>query len=102
MQRALINLFGNACQAMPDGGTLSITTKKKGQSASINVADTGAGMPPENIRKLFEPLSTTKSRGRGLGLPIVKSMIEAHGGTITVESDVGRGSKFCISLPLRR
>jgi len=79
-------------QAMPDGGALTITTKKEGQSASINVADTGMGIPPENISKLFEPLFTTKSRGVGLGLAIVKSMIEAHGGTVTVESDVGRGS----------
>ena len=102
MQRALINIIGNAVQAMPDSGTLTITTKKEGQSASINVADTGMGIPPENISKLFEPLFTTKSRGVGLGLAIVKSMIEAHGGTITVESDVGRGSKFYISLPLRR
>jgi two-component system sensor kinase FixL len=65
------------------------------------VADTGTGIPPENISKLFEPLFTTKSRGVGLGLAIVKSVIEAHGGTITVESDVGHGSKFCIALPLR-
>jgi len=101
MQRALINIISNALQAMPDGGTLSIMTKKNGQSASIDVADTGTGIPPENIRKLFEPLFTTKSRGVGLGLAIVKSMIEAHGGTITVESDVGRGSKFCIALPRR-
>jgi len=101
MQRALTNIIGNAVQAMPDGGTLTITTKKEGQSASISVADTGTGIPPENISKLFEPLFTTKSRGVGLGLAIVKSMIEAHGGTITVKSDVGHGSKFCIALPLR-
>ena len=101
MQRALTNIIGNAVQAMPDGGTLTITTKKEGQSASISVADTGTGIPPENISKLFEPLFTTKSRGVGLGLAIVKSVIEAHGGTITVKSEVGHGSKFCIVLPLR-
>jgi signal transduction histidine kinase len=101
MQRALTNIIGNALQAMPDGGSLRITTKKNGRSASINVADTGTGIPLENIGKLFEPLFTTKSRGVGLGLAIVKSVIEAHGGTIAVESDVGRGSKFCIALPLR-
>jgi signal transduction histidine kinase len=101
MQRALTNIIGNALQAMPDGGSLSIITKKNGRSASISVADTGAGIPPENISKLFEPLFTTKSRGVGLGLAIVKSMIEAHGGAITVESEVGRGSKFGIALPLR-
>ena len=101
MQRALTNIIGNAVQAMPDGGTLTITTKKKGQRASISVADTGTGIPPENISKLFEPLFTTKSRGVGLGLAIVKSVIEAHGGTITVKSEVGHGSKFCIVLPLR-
>jgi signal transduction histidine kinase len=101
MQRALINIMSNALQAMPDGGTLCIMTKKNGQCASIDVADTGMGIPPENLSKLFEPLFTTKSRGVGLGLAIVKSTIEAHGGTITVESDVGRGSKFCIALPLR-
>ena len=101
IQRALTNIFGNAVQAMPEGGTLSIETENKGHSASIRVADTGMGIPPENIRKLFEPLFTTKSRGVGLGLAIVKSMIEAHGGTITVESNVGRGSTFCITLPRR-
>ncbi len=101
MQRALTNLFGNACQAMPEGGTLSVVTKKNGQSASIQVADTGIGIPPENISKLFEPLFTTRSRGVGLGLAIVKSTIDAHGGTIVVTSDVGRGTEFCVALPLR-
>ena len=102
IQRALTNIIGNALQAMPDGGSLRIMTKRNGQSACISIADTGTGIPPENMSKLFEPLFTTKSRGVGLGLAIVKSMIEAHGGAITVESDVGRGSKFCIALPLRR
>jgi signal transduction histidine kinase len=101
MQRVLTNIVGNAFQAMPEGGALSIVTKKNGQSASIEVADTGMGIPPENISKLFEPLFSTKSRGVGLGLAIVKSIVDAHGGTITVESDVGRGSTFCIALPLR-
>jgi signal transduction histidine kinase len=101
MQRALINLFGNACQAMPEGGTLSIVTTKNGQSASLHVADTGIGIPPENINKLFEPLFTTKSRGVGLGMAIVKSTIEAHGGTIDVTSEVGQGTDFCVVLPLR-
>ncbi len=101
MQRALTNLFGNACQAMPEGGTMSIVTTKNGQSASIHVADTGMGIPPENISKLFEPLFTTKSRGVGLGLAIVKSIVDAHGGTIVVTSDVGRGTEFCVALPLR-
>ncbi len=100
MQRALTNIIGNAFQAMPEGGTLSIVTRKNGQSASIEVADTGMGIPPENISKLFEPLFSTKSRGVGLGLAIVKSIVDAHGGTITVESDLGRGSTFCIALPL--
>ena len=100
MQRALTNIIGNAFQAMPEGGTLSIVTRKNGQSASIEVADKGMGIPPENISKLFEPLFSTKSRGVGLGLAIVKSIVDAHGGTITVESDLGRGSTFCIALPL--
>ena len=100
MQRALTNIIGNAFQAMPEGGTLSIVTRKNGQSTSIEVADTGMGIPPENISKLFEPLFSTKSRGVGLGLAIVKSIVDAHGGTITVESDLGRGSTFCIALPL--
>ena len=101
MQRALTNIIGNAFQAMPEGGTLSIVTRKNGQSTSIEVADTGMGIPPENISKLFEPLFSTKSRGVGLGLAIVKSIVDAHSGTITVESDLGRGSTFCIALPLR-
>jgi signal transduction histidine kinase len=101
MQRALTNIIGNACQAMPEGGTLSIATKNNGQTASIEVGDSGVGIPPENLNKLFEPLFSTKSRGVGLGLAIVQSIVTAHGGTITVKSAVGKGSTFCIALPLR-
>ncbi|MGZ4924855.1 MAG: sensor histidine kinase [Halobacteriota archaeon] len=101
MQRVLTNIIANACQAMPEGGTLSITTESNGQSASIEVRDSGIGIPPENLGKLFEPLFSTKSGGVGLGLAIVQSIIKAHGGSITVTSTVGRGATFYITLPLR-
>ncbi|MGZ4868775.1 MAG: sensor histidine kinase [Halobacteriota archaeon] len=101
MQRVLTNIIANACQAMPEGGTLSITTESNGQSASIEVRDSGIGIPPENLGKLFEPLFSTKSGGVGLGLAIVQSSIKAHGGSITVTSTVGRGATFYITLPLR-
>jgi signal transduction histidine kinase len=100
MERVLTNIIGNAVQAMPEGGTLGLVTQKNAQNVTLEVGDTGVGIPPEDISKLFEPLFSTKPRGVGLGLAIVKSIIDAHGGTISVKSDVGLGTTFCIALPL--
>jgi PAS domain S-box-containing protein len=100
MKRVLTNLVTNAAQAMPEGGELTVELRTEGRDAVISVKDTGTGIPEENMGKLFDPLFTTKSMGQGFGLPVCKRLVEAHGGTIAVESTVGKGSVFTIRLPL--
>jgi signal transduction histidine kinase len=70
------------------------------QGVSVFCIDTGVGVPQENLIKIFEPLFTTKAKGIGLGLPIVKLLVEGHGGTIEVKSEVGKGTTFIVCLPL--
>jgi len=96
----LSNLVTNAVQAMPEGGQLDIETRAGEKELAISVADTGVGIPPENMDKLFEPLFTTKPKGIGLGLALVKMLIEGYGGRVLVESEPGQGSKFSVWLPL--
>lgn len=100
IKRVLTNLVTNAIQAMPKGGTLKISMSKREGSASIDITDTGVGIPEENLTKLFQPLFTTKSKGQGLGLPVCKRLVEAHGGSIKVKSKVGEGTTFTVNLPL--
>jgi len=102
MRRVFTNLATNAIQAMRKGGELTISTSLKDGFASIAFQDTGVGIPKEDIEKLFIPLFTTKSRGVGLGLPICKNVMEAHGGSIEVESQEGKGSTFTVKIPLIR
>ncbi len=100
MQRILTNLANNAIQAMPKGGKLAITAATKNGKVIITVEDNGEGIP-ENVRsKLFTPLVTTKSKGQGFGLSVVKRLTEGQGGTVTFESEVGKGTKFTIELPI--
>jgi PAS domain S-box-containing protein len=102
MKRVLTNLVNNAIQAMPNDGQLTIRANHKGTRVSITVEDTGVGIP-ENIKpKLFEPMVTTKAKGQGLGLAVVKRLVEAQGGTISFESKVGEGTKFVVTLPLNK
>jgi PAS domain S-box-containing protein len=102
LQRILTNLANNAIQAMPKGGKLTINAVQKGQKAVISVEDTGEGIP-ENVKsKLFTPLVTTKAMGHGFGLAAVKRFTEGMGGTVTFESEVGKGTKFIIELPVSR
>jgi len=101
----LVQVFGNitinGIQAMPEGGRLVVKSEvPEPEWVVVSIADTGAGIPEENLEKIFEPLFTTKLKGIGLGLAIVKTMVEGHGGTIEVESEVGKGSTFTIRLPL--
>ncbi len=100
MRRVFLNLITNAIQAMPDGGSLRICASMDGGTALVSFEDTGIGIPRENLDKLFRPLFTTKSKGQGFGLAVCKRIVEAHGGTIGVESEVGKGSKFTIKLPV--
>jgi PAS domain S-box-containing protein len=99
LRRILGNLVTNAVQAMPEGGKLSIQTFREGENSVITVADTGVGIPKEAREKLFTPLFTTKSKGQGFGLAVVKRMTEALGGTVTFESEEGKGTKFILQLP---
>lgn len=100
MQRAILNLILNAIQSMPEGGTLKIQTAQEKGGIQISIQDTGRGIPKENLDRIFEPLFTTKQKGIGLGLVIVKNIIEGHGGSIHVQSEVGKGTIFTISLPV--
>jgi signal transduction histidine kinase len=79
---------------MPNGGKIAVTARNQNSGISISVEDTGEGIPEEFRSKIFTPLMTTKSKGQGFGLAVVKRMTEAQGGTITFESEVGKGTKF--------
>jgi len=99
MKRILTNLTANAVQAMPNGGKLTINAYCKDQRAFLTVKDTGEGISEEAKSKLFKPLFTTKAKGQGFGLAVVKKLTEALNGTITFESEEGKGTKFIIELP---
>jgi PAS domain S-box-containing protein len=103
LQQIFINLGLNAADAMPDGGTLGIHMAPRNSSeVEIRVIDTGTGIPADALQHLFEPFYTTKERGEGsgLGLAVVKGIVLDHGGSIEVGSEVGKGTEFCIVLPI--
>lgn len=99
ISQVLLNLIANAVQAMPGGGHLEVALSRNAEGVEITVADTGCGMTEQQKAQLFQPLFTTKPKGIGLGLAVSKKLIEAHGGEITCESAVGRGTRFSIRLP---
>ena len=94
-----LNLVLNAVQAMPAGGHLTISTSNSGDKLLMVISDTGSGMSPDQIKQIFEPFSTTKSRGLGLGMPYAQKIIQQHGGQIVVESQPGKGTDVRIELP---
>lgn len=100
IKRVLVNLIQNAVQAMPKGGTLTISLALNGNTLKIDVQDTGEGIPKEIQAKLFTPLMTTKSKGQGFGLAVVKRVTEAMKGTVTFQSENGKGSKFTLKFPI--
>src|SRR5690348_14328557 len=100
IQQVLVNLIKNAMQAMTKGGTLTLQTGEGADGVWVSVADTGGGIPEEQINRIFEPFFTTKKRGTGLGLMIVQRIVRAHGGRIELESHAGRGTTFRVWLPL--
>jgi two-component system, chemotaxis family, CheB/CheR fusion protein len=102
LNRIFYNLVINAVQAMPNGGKLSITVHKEANDILIAVKDTGVGIPKDIQGKMFTPMFTTKSKGQGFGLPVVKRMTEALGGTVTFESQEGQGTTFTVRLPPKR
>ena len=99
LKRILGNLVSNAVQAMPDGGKLKIQAYREAADVVITVEDTGVGIPDDVKPKLFTPLFTTKSRGQGFGLAVVKRLTEALNGTVTFQSHISKGTKFIIRLP---
>ncbi|HLX68741.1 MAG TPA: ATP-binding protein, partial [Verrucomicrobiae bacterium] len=100
MQQVLVNLIKNAMQAMTKGGVLTLRTGEGSDGVWLSVADTGGGIPQDQLNRIFEPFFTTKKKGSGLGLMIVQRIVRAHDGRIELESDVGRGTTFRIWLPL--
>jgi PAS domain S-box-containing protein len=100
-QRVFVNLIGNAVDAMPTGGELSMTSTEARGILEVKFADTGEGIPDDLMRNLWKPLKTTKSKGMGLGLAICKRIVETHGGSIEVESTPGKGTTFTIRLPIK-
>ena len=101
IQQVFRNLIGNAAEAMPTGGTLDIAAVEHESqgTTTISVSDTGIGITPEGMARLFQPLFTTKSRGIGLGLMVVKNLTEANGGRVEVQNELGKGATFSVTLP---
>jgi PAS domain S-box-containing protein len=102
IRQVLLNIFRNAVHAMPEGGVLEVQTVANDEVAQVRVRDTGVGVPKTNLEKLFNAFFTTKSAGSGLGLTVSQQIVRNHGGTIDVESEVGKGSVFTVSLPLHK
>lgn len=100
MRQVLMNLVLNAQQAMPEGGQVEFQTYLRDGRACLEIIDTGPGIPPAAREKLFDVFFSTKPAGSGLGLPTVRKIVESHGGTVHCDSEVGKGTRFVISLPV--
>jgi two-component system, NtrC family, sensor kinase len=102
LQQVFLNLFLNARDAMPSGGWLTVSTHSDGASVVAEVADTGSGIPPEQLARIYDPFFTTKAigRGTGLGLSISYGIVREHDGTIRCDSSVGQGTRFTLTLPV--
>jgi two-component system, NtrC family, sensor kinase len=100
MQQVFLNLFLNARDAMPKGGWLTIVTRAAGDTATIEVADTGSGIPPDQLSRIYDPFFTTKDigKGTGLGLSITYGIVQEHGGSIACDSTLGQGTRFTLTL----
>lgn len=101
LKQAVLNLFINAQQAMPDGGELMLRTERHGEDAVIRISDTGSGIAPDKVPRIFDAYYSSRPQGSGLGLPTAKKIVEAHCGTISVTSELGKGTSFSIKLPLQ-
>ncbi|MHB8970228.1 MAG: sensor histidine kinase [Pirellulaceae bacterium] len=98
IRAALMNLVKNALEAMPDGGALTVITRITRNGVALDLIDTGTGMDEQTALHMFDAFYSTKDGGSGLGLPTARKIIEAHGGRISVQSDVGRGTKFTLEF----
>jgi len=102
IKRVFMNLTTNGIQAMENGGTLTVATKKTEGFVEVSFKDSGIGISKENMERLFTPFFTTKAKGMGIGLSICKKFVESHGGSIEVESEVGKGTAFTVKLPIHQ
>jgi PAS domain S-box-containing protein len=102
LQQVFLNLFLNARDAMPSGGWLSVSTRVRGREAIVEVSDTGVGIPPEHLARIYDPFFTTKAEGHGtgLGLSVTYGIVQEHGGLLVCDSPPGEGTKFRLVLPL--
>ena len=100
IKRIFVNLIEDAVDAMPKGGQLTFASKRVDKFLDFEITDTGVGIPKAVLDDLWKPLITTKSKGIGLGLAICKRIAEAHGGSISVKSEVGKGTTFTLRLPI--
>ena len=100
LKQAILNLFINAQQAMSEGGDLIIRTDRQKTEAQIQISDTGSGIAPDKLPRIFDAYYSSRPNGTGLGLPTTKKIVEAHNGMITVNSELGKGTSFTIKLPL--
>ena len=99
LRRVTMNLVKNAVEAMPDGGTLRVWTALEGTTVTVGIKDSGIGMSEETARRMFDPYFTTKSKGTGLGMAMVKGIVGGHGGEIGVESIKGEGTEVVVRVP---
>jgi signal transduction histidine kinase len=104
LQQVFLNLFLNARGAMGAGGTLTVRTRRSGETVDIEVIDTGHGIQPENLSRIFDPFFTTKAgrKGTGLGLSVTYGFVREHNGAIEVDSQPGEGTRFRLEFPLAR
>jgi signal transduction histidine kinase len=100
LRQVFLNIAKNAVEAMPDGGALTITSGRREDRLLVQIADTGGGIPAAHLDKVFQPFFSTKSKGSGLGLAISREIAQAHQGEITIDSEVGRGTRVNIFLGL--
>ena len=99
-KQALWNLIRNAQHAMPDGGDLMLQTRREGDFAILDLTDTGVGMTDDVAARVFDAFFSTRPAGSGLGLPTTRKIVEAHGGSIALQSEPGQGTRFTVRLPL--
>ena len=101
LKQLILNLFINAQQAMSDGGELMVRTDRQDNDAVIRISDTGSGIAADRLANIFDAYYSTRPHGSGLGLPTAKKIVKAHNGTITVDSELGKGTAFTIKLPMQ-
>lgn len=102
LKQVFLNVVSNSIQSMPDGGTIEISSEQSGQTMVVTVRDNGPGIPKEIMSKMFVPFFTTRKAGSGLGMAVTRRIVENHGGSVSVDSEIGKGTTVSISIPIVR